>query len=187
LGPLPAGGWWAKGNNMTKTKENNTITTIEPESELDVSESKEDKLIQAYLDCHDVREAGEIAGYSQTTLSSGYLYGKFQKPKFQEKFRRAAIAMDYQDLAFVYSLERKALQEATKQAKDRPESALENISKLKHTLKTKKQIIGILGQDPIPPQQSTINIESLKVFWQGVFPDRPEPKPVEEAEIIDTK
>jgi hypothetical protein len=142
---------------MTKSRENNSITTIEPE----VSESKESQFIRAYLNCHDVREAGRQAGYAESVLSSGYLYGKFKNPRFQELFRSAAIAMDYQDLAFVYSLERKALKEAAQQAKDNPGSALENISKLKHTVKQKKQIAKLLGQDtPQPPQ--VINIQSIE-------------------------
>ena len=146
-----------KDITITKSRENNSITTIEPE----ISESKESKFIRAYLICHDVREAGRQAEYAESVLSSGYLYGKFKNPKFQEMFRRAAIAMDYQDLAFVYSLERKALKEAAQQAKDNPGSALENIAKLKHTVKQKKQITKLLGQDtPKPPQ--TINIQCIE-------------------------
>ena len=133
------------------------VTDIIPKDEIDTSESKESKFAMEYLDCHDVREAGRRAGYSATVLTSGYLYGKFKNPRFQEIFRGIAIARDYQDMAFVYSLERKALKEAVHQAKDKPESALENLSKLKRTVKEKKQIIGLLSPDTSAPPQ-TINV-----------------------------
>jgi hypothetical protein len=147
--------------DKNNSNDNKDITDITLQTEPNVSESKATRFAMEYLNCHDVREAGRRAGYAESVLSSGYLYGKFKNPKFQEIFWSAAIALDYQDLAFVYSLERKALQEAVKQAKEKPESALENIAKLKQTSKQKKQIIGILGQDtPQPPQ--TINIALIE-------------------------
>ena len=157
-----------------KDNKNEEITDLVPQSELDTSENKESVFARAYLDCGDVREAGRQAGYAESVLTSGYLYGKFKNPRFQEIFRSIGIANDYEDMAFVYSLERKALQEAVKQATDKPASALENISKLKHITKQKKQVIGILGQDtPQSPQTvSVVLIEKVQVAISGMLEKR---------------
>lgn len=157
-----------KTNN---SNEINQLSDIVTENGSDTSENKESKFAMAYLDCHDVREAGRRAGYAESVLSSGYLYGKFKNPRFQEIFRSIAIARDYQDLAFVYSLERKALQEAVKQATDKPATALENISKLKVTTKQKKQIIGLLGQDTPQPTQ-TLNVTNIQKLMVAIHNER---------------
>ena len=157
-----------------KDNESEQIIDLVPVNEDDTPKSQEDRFIIEYLDCHDVREAGKRAGYAASVMTSGYLYGKFKNPKFQDKFRSVAISREYQDMAFVYSLERKALEEASKQATEKPETAIENLSKLKHTLKQKKQIVGILSPDTAPAQPM-VNIGSMtqiQVNLKNVLEDR---------------
>jgi hypothetical protein len=155
-------------DNSNESKE---IVPITSENALDTPRSQEDRFIIEYLDCRDVREAGKRAGYADSVMTSGYLYGKFKNPKFQEKFRSVAIARDYQDMAFVYSLERQALEEAVRQATDKPESALQNISKLKHTLREKKRIVGILADDnaPVQPMITIKAAKNVQLNLKGVL------------------
>lgn len=136
---------------MTKNdklnNDNKDITDVVPQNEIDTPIDKNKQFIEAYLDCLDVREAGRRLGYAESTINSGYLYQKFNKPEFQEKLKSAYIARDYQDLALIYSLERKGLIETAQQAKDKPESIITNLSKLKHITKQKKQTTGVLMYD----------------------------------------
>jgi hypothetical protein len=145
-------------NNGNESKE---IAPITSENAFDAPKSQEDRFIDEYLDCGNVAQAGRRANYSESVIESGYLYGKFKNPKFQDKFRQAALARDYQDISYGYNLERKAMQEANRQAIEKPETAIENISKLKHTLRDKKRIIGILADDKAPPQPM-ITIQAAK-------------------------
>ncbi|MFX0194510.1 MAG: hypothetical protein ACFFCW_00185, partial [Candidatus Hodarchaeota archaeon] len=89
---------------------------------------------------------------------------------------------DHQDLSYVYSLERKALQAAIDQTRDKPDSAIENIGKLKHILKQKKQIAGILSDQQQPAKPTTINIQEIKVLWEGN--DRPNLPECPEGEVV---
>ena len=153
--------------------------------ELDLPRDQETELIKAFLSCHDVREAGKIAGYSDSTINSGYLYQKFQKPDFQEKLKQYAIACDYQDLSFIYGIERNALRYAYEQSLAVPKSALESVSKLRHITTQKKKVTSILRDDTAHEvSQTTININTINAFWAGVLD---EPEQITEAEVEDSK
>jgi len=150
-------------------------------NEINPIEDQEKVFIEHYFDCLDVREAGKRAGYSDATVNSGYLYQKFGKDKFKQKLLNLATIQDIQDIALVYSIERKALQEILEQLKEpkTKQLALENISKLKHIPSQKKQILGILS-DTKTPQQITINIDKIQGLWSGLLPN-----PANEGDTID--
>ena len=113
----------------------------DPQTDITPAETDRETIFAlALFENPDVREAGIAAGYSETTLSSGYLYQKLKTPKFQAKLKEVAIAKDFQHLSKAYQLEDKALAAALEQAIDNPDSAIKNVGKLKHTIKQKKQI-----------------------------------------------
>ena len=170
-----------EGTMTEKTNDSKQITDVVPQNEIDTPIDRDTQLIEAYLDCLDVREAGRRLGYAESTINSGYLYQKFKKPEFQEKLKSAYIARDYQDLALIYSLERLGLQEIAQQAKDKPKSIVGNLANLKHITKQKKQISGILSQDaPKPQSVVTFNIKEIRMLHDSINPYND----VKEAEIV---
>jgi len=165
---------------MTKTNDNKDVTDIVPKEEgsIEPKPSKEDLFIRNLFLYKTVKEAAIKAGYTKNTASST-VYVKLKNERFKNKIREYAINNDLLCLPKIAFIEEQVLDHLVKNPLDLP--------KFRHTVKEKKRIAGILQPDALPEPPPTINIESLKVFWQGVFPDKPEPKPIDDAEIIDTK
>lgn len=92
------------------------------------------------------KAAAMAAGYSESYAEKvkGYLV---TNNRLANLIRDYAKANDLLDLPLIYQLERTALKTAVCQSLSDPASAIENVGKLKHTIKQKKQISGILTAD----------------------------------------
>jgi len=159
-----------KGGNMTD------IVPKGEDNPLPEAPSREDLFIRNLFLYRTVKEAAIEAGYSANTANST-IYVKLKKKSFKNKIRDYAITNDLLSLPKIAYIEEQVLDHLVKNPLDAPKHA--------RMLKEKKRIAGILTPDPIPPQQPTINIESLKVFWQNALPDT-NPKPIDAEVIEDT-
>ena len=130
--------------------------------------SKQEKFLIALFETRNVQEAGRKAGYAETVVKSGRLYQMLQEPKTKDQLKSIAIAHDWQAVSKLYQLEAIAIDEATRQAQEDPESAIKNLHRLKDTTKAKKVSVGILQSDIIPASQPTINIQSLQVLMSQI-------------------
>ena len=127
--------------------------------------------LELFKDPSNVSAAAIRAGFPESTANQGFIYSKVKSPAFQELLKQTAIANDFKHLALVYGIEDKALTAAYNEAVIDDKTAITNISKLKHILKQKKQITGILRDDIQPPKTTTINIQELRLIHSNLLPD----------------
>ena len=140
---------------MTKTKEPGDITDIVPQKEIDdlpTAETREDKLIRNLYICKTVYEAAILAGYSENTAKST-IYTKLKNERFKNKIRDYAISNDLLSLPKIAYIENQILNHLMENPLDTP--------KYSQTLKQKKKVAGILGED-VPQAPQVINIKSIE-------------------------
>ena len=140
---------------MTKTKEPGDITDIVPQKEIDdlpTAETREDKLIRNLYICKTVYEAAIKAGYSENTAKST-IYTKLKNERFKNKIRDYAISNDLLSLPKIAYIENQILNHLMENPLDTP--------KYSKTLKQKKKVAGILGED-VPQAPQVINIKSIE-------------------------
>jgi len=130
-------------------------TNIVPQREIDdlpVAETKEDKLIRNLFLYKTVYEAAIKAGYTEYTAKST-IYTKLKNERFKNKIREYAVSNDLMSLPKIAYIEEQVLDHLVKNPLDLPKYA--------QTLKQKKQIAGILGQD-VAPAPVVINIKAIE-------------------------
>lgn len=106
------------------------------------------------------KEAALGAGYSECYAEKAHLY-LAKSGKLPDLIRQYATAHDILDLPKIYALEKAALNQAIAESISRPDSTIDNLSKLRHLIKTKKQIAGVLQQDT-EQAAPTINIGEVR-------------------------
>jgi len=120
-------------------------TTTEPHT-------KQDKFIAALFTTPTIKEAANIAGYSQSSRTS-FVYDLVKRPEFAAKLREYAIANDLQTLPIIAQIEDRCIQVVAENPEKYP--------KFKEIFRQKKQIAGILAQDT-QPTQPTVNIRTIE-------------------------
>jgi len=146
-------------------------------------DDQETRFAIALFESKTASEAGKKAGYSESTLKSGYIYKKLRDPKFISKLKSIAIANDWKDVSTAYQIEHNAiqaahdLQESSENHKDKIAAA----HMVRHIIKEKKQTTGLLQGDVII-HKPNLNIIALNA--RDMMRQLNNPEQVQDAEIV---
>lgn len=140
-------------------------------------EDRQNKFIGNLFAGMNIRQAALKAGYSKQTASKS-IYTTLRSPRTQQKIREYAITHELTSLPDILKIEDKAIKQVLLQAEINPESIIGNLSKLRHTLDSKKRIAGILSDQPAKSQ--TLNVTNIQHLMVEMQEDN-----TQEAEIIE--
>jgi hypothetical protein len=144
-----------KANKSNTPKDLSVITAESEKNTLDnlpTTETREDKFIRNLYLFKTPYEAAIKSGYSENYASSG-IYAKMKGKKFMEKVVQYAIENDIRSLPKIAYIENQILDHLVENPLETP--------KYVHTIRQKKRIAGVLGDDK-PQPQITVNIKTLE-------------------------
>jgi len=150
----------------------------EDTKQVEVIESKQDRLVRNIHKFKSIGAAAIDAGYSEST-AKGRIYDIIKTPKFQKALREHYLTSNATLLPKILKAESDLMDVILLDP--------EKLSKHNNTVKQMKQAAGILEPDNQPRQQ-VINIKSIKELSIHLQQKRIEQaEPVQDAEVIDIK
>ena len=148
----------------TKQKLSTALKKRDSAKQLEPKDDREALLIRNLYIYDSVREAGIQAGYSKSYVNCGQYYRKLNSDSFQAKLLAYAKAHNTLSLPQILDLEDRAIRYLASKTE---EEILKQLPKLRHTLKERKQISGLLrSEDDGKGQSITINIEKLQALMR---------------------
>lgn len=142
-----------------KTKVSTALQKGDSAKEIAPRDEREALLIQNIFLHDTIKEAGLAAGYAPMTVNSGYFYKKIHSEDFQLKLLHYMKSHVVSSLPKALKIEDKAIDYLlTKEG----EELVKDLSKLRHTLKERKMIAGLLRPEDTREKSLTINIEAAQ-------------------------